>query len=114
MSPGVWQKAKPVQCDFCSSPEVVRWYKCRDFSSDSKAIGIEYRGQSAELFSVGEWASCGQCAALIDVMDLEGLVNRACIQFNLKHPGYEIGDEIDEVIRKHVAYTYELFFTNKI
>jgi hypothetical protein len=110
MTPGIWQQSKPVQCDFCSSLDVVRWYQCRDFDSDSKAIGIKYAGEPVELHSVGEWASCRHCEAFIEAMDLEGLVNRACTQFNLKHPGYEI----DGALRKHIAYTYELFFTNKV
>lgn len=108
MSPGIWAP-RELQCDFCSSPDVAWRYKCKDFNSASDTIGILYSGEPVTLQSVSDWISCDPCSKLIDAMELEELVNRACVCFVRKH-----NIPLDGPIRQHVDYTYQLFFMNKI
>lgn len=108
MMPGVFRRDDKPVCDFCSSPDVVKEYKCKNFASVSDAIGITYAGHGVTLESIGTWFACGECSIYIDTMDIEGLVNRACGAFSTKYCA------VSPELRNHVAYTYELFFTNKI
>lgn len=61
----------PAICDFCSSPEVVLAYPCRNFSSEIHVPNAP--GWSSD----GWWAACANCAKLIEAGDRDGLARRA-------------------------------------
>lgn len=61
------QERKPLICDFCTSPHIVREYKCRDFDP---VMPFGYT-------SLGDWEACAECAALIDTCQWEALAERA-------------------------------------
>lgn len=101
---------KELECDFCSDhPKIVCWYECETFKADSRTIGLSYRGHTVELLSIERWAACRLCALLIEEMDLDALVDRVCEAHYGKRQG---GSR--EAFRKHISYTYQLFFTNRI
>lgn len=98
-----------MQCDFCSSPDVVRSYQCRDFDSASKDAGtVLPGGMNLILASHGLWAACAECSALIDAGDIDGLVRRA-----LDSNGY-LNAHVRQGIGAHLKRTYELFFQNRL
>lgn len=101
------------ECDFCSDPNVVRNYDCRDFESASQDAGFVYYDQKANelisvaLDSINHWAACEKCAACVDADDIHGLHARAIKVFYL--PG-----EPGRALSAHLWHTYELFFQNRI
>jgi hypothetical protein len=66
-------------CDFCSSPEIVKDYDCQDFH-------LPVGGSTMTAGSLGKWASCAECARLIDAEDREGLVVRSLECFYRNNP----------------------------
>jgi hypothetical protein len=96
------------QCDFCTSTDVLRFYPCRSFDSDSAQIGITYHGEGCTLHSIDEWAACPECAVLIDAKDLDGLVTHALKQY--RAAGYIVALELAQ----HIRYTHQLFFQHRL
>jgi len=64
-------------CDFCSGPDPVITYRCRDFHT--VVIGVDDKGQIHEQpwSSFGDWAACEPCARFIDADDQPGLTTYA-------------------------------------
>lgn len=101
-----------MQCDFCSSRNVVRRFPCRDFDSESKDVGVHFDTRvgpdtNLVLESKNFWAACSDCTKLVEAQDIEGLVNRALETFH-PHP------KIAEKLRVHLLWTYGLFFQNRL
>lgn len=104
-----------VECDFCSSPNVVTRYQCRDFESESKDAGVLYQEArfasiptNVVLKSIDYWAACQACAAFVEKEDLEGLLGRIFPIFEARYRHFSVG------ARVHIRHTYELFFANRI
>jgi hypothetical protein len=67
-----------LQCDFCSAP-CPRWrYPARSF--------VAYRAQNLAGESVGDWAACDACHALIEADDRQHLAQRSLDELIAKHP----------------------------
>lgn len=105
-------------CDFCSSPEVVKRFECRDFDSPSEDAGVIYPdtkdtdGPTNLIFASNDyWAACADCAALVEAADIDGLIRWAM-------DGYEerVGRSHSRraMLEKHLRQTYRLFFQNTI
>lgn len=104
-----------MECDFCSSPLVVKSYQFLNFASESEDAGILYPDKrnpfhtvNIVLESIGHWAACSRCAKCVDDEDIEGLLRSA--QFGLT-PRY---GWFSDNLKAHLRRTYELFFTNRI
>lgn len=67
------------QCDFCSAPEIVMAYPCRDFLLDPDMPGIPGQGSS------GGWGACRACHELIARGDRERLAIRSARRMARKH-----------------------------
>jgi hypothetical protein len=67
-----------LQCDFCSVPGPVWRYPARSF--------VAYRAPNVAGESVGDWAACDPCHALIEADDRSGLAQRSLDELILKHP----------------------------
>jgi hypothetical protein len=67
-----------LQCDFCSVPGPVWRYPARSF--------VAYRAANVAGESVGDWAACDLCHALIEANDRSGLARRSLDELILKHP----------------------------
>ncbi len=86
-------------CDFCSEPQ-VRWcYPARDF------VYIAVSGPSGILVSesVGAWAACGECHALIEAGDHEALLNRSVQKF-VEINGFLPPALADDIRRIHTQF----------
>jgi hypothetical protein len=90
-------------CDFCSEPNVVWLYPARTFVAYAVA-GIV--GQS-----VGDWAACTTCHALIEKGDRDELLDRSVHRLLEKHPDMQ-PDEAD--VRRHLGAIHQLFFEHQI
>lgn len=69
-----------LKCDFCSSQPVVATYKANDFVVTVFSIG------GLEQESIGCWAACSRCEALIDASDWTGLVKHVADKFIVRYP----------------------------
>jgi hypothetical protein len=69
-----------IICDFCSSENVVYRYPCYD-----DAITVECDGTALDIGSLGDWASCGHCAAIIDAGNRSMLIDRSVDSFIAEH-----------------------------
>jgi len=103
-------------CDFCSSPNVVKCFGCRDFDADSIDVGVVYPKSGPDggpatitLKSIDFWAACPDCAALVEARDVPGLVKRALDEFE-KQDGHPLTQR--RGLEKHLKLTYDLFFDN--
>ena len=67
-----------LQCDFCSVPGPVWRYPARSF--------VAYCAPNVAGESVGDWAACDRCYALIETDDRKGLAQRSLDELILKHP----------------------------
>jgi hypothetical protein len=56
-------------CDFCSTPDITRRYKCRSFDF---VLGWG---------SKGDWAACDRCAALVDGQKWDELAELSVVTF---------------------------------
>lgn len=61
---------KPLECDFCSSPNITRSYLANSFSFPE--LGWH---------SVGHWAACDDCAKLIDGEMWDALAQKSTFVF---------------------------------
>jgi hypothetical protein len=66
------------RCDFCSAPCPVWRYPARSF--------VAYCAPNLTGESVGDWAACDQCHALIESDDRRGLAQRSVDELIFKHP----------------------------
>lgn len=111
--------AKPDECDFCSSPNVVRRYQCMDFKAESKSAGVLYDGTKTTvgptnlvLSSRSYWAACAECSRFVDAEDIEGLlkyVTKVLIDASGGFSPYR-----RQQLILHLRHTYELFFRTRI
>lgn len=69
-------------CDFCSEPNVAWSYPARNF------IGLAVANVMAE--SIGAWAACPECHALIEAGDREGLAQRSAALLIVKQPEFAL------------------------
>lgn len=90
-------------CDFCSEPNVVWRYPARNFVAYAVAGFV---GQS-----VGDWAACTTCHALIENEDRSGLLDRSVRQLLEKHPDMQ-PEEAD--VRRDLEAIHQLFFQHQI
>ena len=60
-------------CDFCSSPDVYRAYMAEDFI----ALEVLEADHSTRFQSLGAWAACRECTALIEAENWEALLERS-------------------------------------
>lgn len=65
-------------CDFCSAPDPAWCYPARTF--------VAYCTPTVVGESVGAWAACDQCQALIEADDRRGLAQRSLDELIRKHP----------------------------
>lgn len=65
-------------CDFCSAPDPAWRYPARSF--------IAYNAANIAGESVGDWAACEACHALIEANDRPGLAQRSLDELIAKHP----------------------------
>lgn len=67
-----------LQCDFCSAPHPKWRYPARTF--------VAYCVPEVAGESVGDWAACERCHALIEGGDRAGLAQRSLDELIIKHP----------------------------
>ena len=90
-------------CDFCSEPNVVWQYPARTF--------VAYAVAGIVSQSVGDWAACTACHALIEKGDRAGLLDRPLRRLLEKHPDMQ-PDEAD--VRRDLEAIHRLFFEHQI
>jgi len=86
-------------CDFCSAPDPAWRYQARSF--------IAYRGPHVAGESVGDWAACDDCHALIEANDRQSLAQRSLDELILKHPEAIVAAA---ELHEHLAALHEQFF----
>ena len=89
-------------CDFCSEPNVVCGYPAQNFVAYAVAGVI---GQS-----VGNWAACTVCHALIESGDRSGLLERSVRRLFEKHPDMR-PDEAE--VREQLGAIHRMFFAHQ-
>jgi hypothetical protein len=89
-------------CDFCSEPHATWRYPARTFVA---YVAAGFVGQS-----VGDWAACGACHALIEAGDRNGLLERSLTRLLEKHP--QMRPDQDE-LREELAVVHRMFFGNQ-
>ena len=67
-----------LQCDFCSALGPTWRYPARSF--------LAYYAPNIAGESVGDWAACDDCYALIEAKDSHGLAQRSLEELLGKHP----------------------------
>jgi len=83
-------------CDFCSSPDVYRAYMAEDFI----ALEVLEADRSTRFQSLGAWAACRECTALIEAENWEGLLERSWKTFSdnlASEPSLEPA-EVEEIL----------------
>lgn len=90
-------------CDFCSEPGVAWRYPARTFLAYAIAGVV---GQS-----VGDWAACPTCHALIEASDRKGLSERSLQTLLDKNP--EMRGATSE-LRQQISGFHEMFFANRL
>lgn len=90
-------------CDFCSEPEVVWRYPARTF------LAYAVAGVVGE--SVGDWAACATCHALIESGDRTALSERSLRTLLDKNP--EMRSAASE-LREQIAGFHKKFFANRL
>ena len=89
-------------CDFCSEPHVVWRYPARTFIA---YVVAGFVGQS-----VGDWAACSVCHALIEAGDRTGLLERSLSRLLQKNPSMR-SDE--GALREELAVVHRMFFAHQ-
>ena len=67
-----------LRCDFCSVPDPAWRYPARSF--------VAYCAANIAGESVGDWAACDECHALIESEDWERLAQRSLDELIMNHP----------------------------
>jgi hypothetical protein len=98
---------KSEVCDFCGIDSVAKRYPCKPFKV--KSVITSPTGPVESTFeSVTDWAACSVCVALIEEMDIEGMLDR---HFNLHNLSFTpLGYKES---RSFLSQMYEQFFVNK-
>jgi hypothetical protein len=89
-------------CDFCSDPNVAWRYPARTFIAYAIAGFV---GQS-----VGDWAACNICHALIEAGDRRALLERSLSTLLEKDP--EVRHD-EAALRDELAGFHEMFFAHQ-
>jgi len=90
-------------CDFCSEPHVAWRYPARTFVAYAVAGFV---GQS-----IGDWAACSICHALIEAGDRSALLERSLSTLLDKNPDMR-PDEAE--LREQIALFHQMFFAHQI
>jgi hypothetical protein len=87
-------------CDICSAPDPPWRYPAEDF------IASETEGLSGILVqeSIGGWAACDECRAIIDREDWHGLAVRAADTLLAQCAIFDRDWLIDEMIQLHQRF----------
>lgn len=91
-----------LQCDFCSVPGPEWRYPARSF--------VAYCAPNVAGESVGDWAACDQCRALIEADDRRGLAQRSLDELILKHPE---ACGAAAALYENLAELHQQFFANR-
>jgi len=91
-----------LQCDFCSVPGPEWRYPARSF--------VAYCVPNVAGESVGDWAACDQCHALIETDDRRGLAQRSLDELILKHPE---ACGAAAVLYENLTELHQQFFANR-
>ena len=89
-------------CDFCSEPNVVWRYPAQNFVAYAVAGVV---GQS-----VGDWAACTVCHALIENGDRSGLSERSLRRLLEKNPDMR-QDEAE--VQEQLRVLHQMFFAHQ-
>jgi hypothetical protein len=89
-------------CDFCSEPDVDWRYPARTFIA---YVVAGFVGQS-----VGDWAACTVCHALIEAGDRTGLLERSLSRLLEKNP--EMRSD-GAALREELAVVHRMFFAHQ-
>ena len=89
-------------CDFCSAPDVSWRYPAQTFVA---YIVADVVGQS-----VGDWAACRICHALIEAGDRSGLLDRTVCTFLEKNPDMR---PAETELRNQIAEFHRMFYSNQ-
>lgn len=89
-------------CDFCSAPDVAWRYPAHTF------VAYVVAGVVGE--SVGDWAACRVCHALIEAGDRRGLLERSLQTLLEKNPDMR---PAEAELRDHIAQFHRLFYANQ-
>jgi hypothetical protein len=89
-------------CDFCSDPRVAWRYPAQSF------LAYVIAGVAGQ--SVGDWAACRTCHALIQAGDRSGLSERSVRTLLEKHPEM-LSAEAE--LRDEIADFHRMFFANQ-
>jgi len=88
-------------CDFCSSPNIIASYPCKDFT-----VGDVFGSE-------GGWTVCEDCMKLIETGDRSRLLHRSAIKyFKVNFPGQPIPDELFRVVKNWIELLHEKFWEN--
>lgn len=90
-------------CDFCSSPDVAWRYPARTFAAYIVA-GIV--GES-----VGDWAACPACHALIESGQRSALADRSVRTLLEKQPDWK---PAEPELRAHLLHLHAMFFESRV
>lgn len=103
-------------CDFCSSPNVVKRFGCRDFKAASEDAGVicpstrDTNWPTNLVFSSHDyWAACPACAGLVEARDVSALVKHVLEEYEKQERRKHAQRHR---LEKHLKLTYELFFDN--
>lgn len=89
-------------CDFCSAPNVAWRYPAHSF------VAYVVAGVVGE--SVGDWAACRVCHALIEAGDRSGLLERSIQTLLEKNPGMR---PAEAELCGQIAQFHQLFYVNQ-
>lgn len=89
-------------CDFCSAPDVAWRYPARSFAAYIVA-GIV--GES-----VGDWAACPACHALIESGQRAALADRSVLAMLDKQPEWK---PVELELRAHLLQLHAMFFERR-
>jgi hypothetical protein len=89
-------------CDFCSEPHVAWRYPAKSF--------VAYVIAGVVGQSVGDWAACRTCHALIEADNRTALLERSLQTFIEKNPDMR---PVEAELRAHMAQFHELFFKSQ-
>lgn len=89
-------------CDFCSEPHVAWRYPAKSF--------VAYVIAGVVGQSVGDWAACRTCHALIEADDRRALLERSLRTFIEKNPDMR---SAEAELRAQMAQFHELFFSHQ-
>lgn len=87
-------------CDFCSASPTTRLYACHNFVIPSTKHAV------FQHESIGAWAACDRCAALIDAGHWTELTDRAVRRFMRT---YGLLPDEKSAVREQLAEIHNLF-----